>query len=715
MLRRLGWLIGLNNRSVQAKKLPDAKPHPAEVQPVVMLDSVQEIAIYIHRFHNLDLFQQGWYQLKLTVRWDNDEYAPVGTPARVVQYEAPSLVSDEVFGVWRIDDTDNSFATQPFRIKYARQDVYLSIMVAFDLPIPENEGLPSSAVILKIELLYAPVLVNGSDFQASPDYCPAAIHEFRIPPKALLGLHSYCPVYFDAFHAVLVDVSVHTTLLKTGSRKVHTKVPSIAYSTTNDVSGESIDGSTQALDQVASTDLKQVMLVKALLNARDTLLAELQKLSDAINHAVDLTEFTSKMNDMKLFDSFLQEPAAADADDSAQGKPQNGLERVNGRLEFLSDRLLHNLSKDDVLKIFNLSGDQVFYLWNTFLNFHRDSKTRILDFLRDEWAKDRRAEWSIWMVYSKVDMPHRYINGSFDESSHQIVHKRGSSLWKLTDDPAQMAAMRAELHRRSIAQMRMNSRSIQDMQIFGDPSGIPIVIIEHVMNAPQRTSSDNLYMRNLDITDSITTSTVPSSEAVKKLSSASAAQSGRDLKIVIFVHGFQGHHLDLRLVRNQWLLIDPKIEFLMSEVNEEKTSGDFREMGLRLAHEVISFVKKKMDKASRSGHLRDIKLSFVGHSIGNVIIRTALAESAMEPYLRFLHTFMSLSGPHLGYLYSSNSLFNSGLWLLKKLKGTQCIHQLTFADDPDIRNTFFYKLCEQRSLENFKHIILLSSPQAIDG
>ncbi|KAH1057698.1 hypothetical protein J1N35_035763, partial [Gossypium stocksii] len=59
MLRRLGWLIGLNNRSVQAKKLPDAKPHPAEVLPVVMLDSVQEIAIYIHRFHNLDLFQQG--------------------------------------------------------------------------------------------------------------------------------------------------------------------------------------------------------------------------------------------------------------------------------------------------------------------------------------------------------------------------------------------------------------------------------------------------------------------------------------------------------------------------------------------------------------------------------------------------------------------------------------------------------------------------------
>ena len=71
--------------------------------------------------------------------------------------------------------------------------------------------------------------------------------------------------------------------------------------------------------------------------------------------------------------------------------------------------------------------------------------------------------------------------------------------------------------------------------------------------------------------------------------------------------------------------MDPKAEFLMSEANEDKTSGDLREMGLRLAQEVVSFVKRKMDKASRHGTLRNIKLSFVGHSIGNVIIRTALA------------------------------------------------------------------------------------------
>ncbi|CAF1726385.1 unnamed protein product [Brassica oleracea] len=85
----------------------------------------------------------------------------------------------------------------------------------------------------------------------------------------------------------------------------------------------------------------------------------------------------------------------------------------------------------------------------------------------------------------------------------------------------------------------------------------------------------------------------------------------------------------------------------------------------------------------------------------------------MEPFGKYLHTYLSLSGPHLGYLYSTNSLFNSGLWLLEKLKSTQVIHQLTLTDDPDLRQTFFYKLCKQKTLENFRNIILLSSPQVL--
>jgi hypothetical protein len=50
-------------------------------------------------------------------------------------------------------------------------------------------------------------------------------------------------------------------------------------------------------------------------------------------------------------------------------------------------------------------------------------------------------------------MPHHFISGMEDISNHSS-HKRVSTGLKL-NDPAQVASTRAELHRRSIAQMRV--------------------------------------------------------------------------------------------------------------------------------------------------------------------------------------------------------------------------------------------------------------------
>ncbi|KAK4276942.1 hypothetical protein QN277_015029 [Acacia crassicarpa] len=670
-----------------------------------MLEIVHEIAIYIHRFHNLDLFRQGWYRIKISVRWEDNDKISLGTPARVVQYEAPDPGSGNLYGIWSIDDADHSFSTHPFQIKYARQDVHLCMMISFILSPGEFEGLSTTAAILKFELMFAPKLEDGVGLQASCDAFPAAVHEFRIPPKALLGLHSYCPVHFDALHAVLVEASVHVSL-KADSYRSASKVPSNSGSS-GVVGDESYGTLNPEASGVNSEVAKNVAVVKALLTSCDLLLEELQKFSKAVGRAIDFSE--SKMNNPTLLTSILQaKQLGADVEVSGEGKPQNGLERGNGALHLHNAEVLCSLSKNELMRCYHSLGDQCMYLWSFFLKFHRDNKTKILEFLRDAWAKDRKSEWSIWMVYLKFEMPHRHINGGSDESSRRVAHRRTASSWQLPDDPPQTAATRADLHRKSVAQMRINNRSIQDMYIFGDLSRVPIVIVERMMSAPRRTNSENSYLRQVELSELLTLQTDSSVTVDKKSAPRSNA---RVLKIVVFVHGFQGHHLDLRLIRNQWLLIDPIAEVLMSEANEDKTSADFREMGQRLAQEVASFVKRKMDKASKNGNLEDIRLSFVGHSIGNLIIRTAIADSAMEPFLGHLHTYVSVSGPHLGYLYSSNSLFNSGLWLLKTLKGTQCIHQLTFTDDSDIQNTFVYKLCKQKTLGHFKHIILLSSPQ----
>lgn len=73
--------------------------------------------------------------------------------------------------------------------------------------------------------LQLPASLCRAEIQAFPDVYSASVHEYRIPPKALLGLHSYCPVHFDVSHAVLVDTSVHVSLQKASYHTSRLKVP----------------------------------------------------------------------------------------------------------------------------------------------------------------------------------------------------------------------------------------------------------------------------------------------------------------------------------------------------------------------------------------------------------------------------------------------------------------------------------------------------------
>ena len=52
--------------------------------------------------------------------------------------------------------------------------------------------------------------------------------------------------------------------------------------------------------------------------------------------------------------------------------------------------------------------------------------------------------------------------------------------------------------------------------------------------------------------------------------------------------------------------------------------------------------------------------SFIGHSLGNIVIRSALTHPEMRHFVDKVHTLLSLSGPHLGMLYPTSSLVSTG-------------------------------------------------------
>ncbi|KAI8426082.1 hypothetical protein MSG28_005041 [Choristoneura fumiferana] len=176
------------------------------------------------------------------------------------------------------------------------------------------------------------------------------------------------------------------------------------------------------------------------------------------------------------------------------------------------------------------------------------------------------------------------------------------------------------------------------------------------------------------------------------------------LHLIICVHGLDGNAADLRLVKTYLELGLPgaRLDFLMSERNQGDTFSDFDTMTDRLVQEILAHIQNSNDPA---------RISFVGHSLGTIIIRSALARPQMKPFLGKLHTFLSLSGPHLGTLYNSSGLVNAGMWFMQKWKKSGSLLQLSLRDASDPRRSFLYRLSERSQLHQFKHILLCGSGQ----
>lgn len=54
------------------------------------------------------------------------------------------------------------------------------------------------------------------------------------------------------------------------------------------------------------------------------------------------------------------------------------------------------------------------------------------------------------------------------------------------------------------------------------------------------------------------------------------------------------------------------------------------------------------------------KISFIGHSLGALLVRAAIAHSSLEPYLPLMHTFLSFCGPHFGLINNPSKIVTTG-------------------------------------------------------
>jgi hypothetical protein len=174
----------------------------------------------------------------------------------------------------------------------------------------------------------------------------------------------------------------------------------------------------------------------------------------------------------------------------------------------------------------------------------------------------------------------------------------------------------------------------------------------------------------------------------------------KNTHLVVLVHGLKGSDFDLQIYKMFLTVMFPNVTCLDSSVNVGVDNESIAILGFNLANEVKDFVFSQ-------GFIGLKKVSFIGHSLGGLIVRAAL------PYLDQLSpkmdSFISLGSPHLGIANNDSLLIKTGLAMIQKFTPNQLLKQLDFSDEKSIEDTQLFKLSQLPGLEMFKTIVLVSS------
>eukprot|EP00003_Mantamonas_plastica_P027588 TRINITY_DN5966_c0_g2_i1.p1 TRINITY_DN5966_c0_g2~~TRINITY_DN5966_c0_g2_i1.p1 ORF type:complete len:176 (+),score=36.49 TRINITY_DN5966_c0_g2_i1:377-904(+) len=79
----------------------------------------------------------------------------------------------------------------------------------------------------------------------------------------------------------------------------------------------------------------------------------------------------------------------------------------------------------------------------------------------------------------------------------------------------------------------------------------------------------------------------------------------------------------------------------------------------------------------------------------------------MKGYLKRLYSFISLSSPNIGHLYS-DSVTGNALKMYRMWAKSDCLKELALEDQEDIRDTFIFRLSKSGCFQLFSYVLLIS-------
>ncbi|CAI2387750.1 unnamed protein product [Moneuplotes crassus] len=655
------------------------------------LKAVVESVFHVEHFRNIDLFNQGFYALAVKMYHEEGDQKVYSYPLEISLSKTAEKMTRLTDGF--LDDTEKLFFTRSFLIRYFDEEVEINDLCTFRAEVDAKDGFLNTEFFIEAELYYIELKSMGDGKLSDKE--KIIVEKFPLKPvsKAKLkvirfcnGISEYFPIVFEGQYFSQFNCTIHSCLIDIKYRPYENNYIEDLSQYNLEYLGNLIVNMYERMTGKYKRYLSECLEPEQHEELGDKVNVPQIKLpgEEQSKEPEETDESSRRKPDFGPGEEYCisspQSPAmGSDNEDFIDDIENISEEKTDTKIPVLKNKKkkLMNKNTGNFGSRFNISDPlqmtervsadfsyisfQLCALWNCIVECIRIEPKFILEFLKVDYDQKVREKWCE-NVYRKIIMTKDFTchtDEDFREIHSKFLQDRLESGYK----------------------ERINNLAVQDQLLWGKPELHPM-LIEHC------------YQRN---------DPFPSDFETEADSERDCPYEGyyTGCHLIVFAHGFQGSSTDMKVLKNYFSIIHPDAVFLLSDANHNNTENCIEDMGEKLAEEIT----KKIESYCPDSLGR---LSFIGHSMGGIIIRAALPHLEKK-YKEQMFTFISLSSPHLGYMYNASKIISTGMWIMKQWKKSKSLAQLSMTDAKDMEDTFLYKLSCQEGLNWFKNVVLISS------
>lgn len=727
-------------------------------EPSTTAVAILDIIVQIHNFRNIDLYARGLYYVRINLNSSiGNQAIPYkfysnGTNASTVRGQKISLPSGgEYLKPASILADERSFQSRVFAIRYRDESVALAERAQFRLALPISEerllnddkgGRDTAASInINVELLVADfksreskstkVLELVETIPADPVFVPAAKQTIAASLNAVYGVNEYYPITFDDTHFCEMGLTIHASIVCLRSSKGN-------YQKLEDKASKSFHLLGNSTNFAYGSSFEDMLLMITDKNGKNKILYDDFLRYEKFRRFLIKVLEQSKEGATQLFSWLWDECLTAEARESAHKCLEMG--EGNAVQVTEKDNLACYCSDDVVCLRPVLSTPSLSEMVNVTIchgpKHGRQVTLTSLDFEINDRAKHIFIIWSQIVALlpfaaskSSEILRSNYIKGVkiwWSRRSQVQLHKACRILCEKS--PASLAStsekLRTMLSRNKIEQW--STLPTYDCELYKEQENLPICLI-HIYKSEEQVGPVAPVVETFDEGKGHNMENQFHSLCSTEMKQMISVQPGVDtsysrrqpdlnygkhdaVHLFVLHHGYNGTAFDMRLLRSYLLLFfGPQVHVLNSSVNEEDCDTTFAIMGARLATDIRKFIMNKCPQLADPADCS--RISCIGHSVGSIVIRVALASPLLAVYRPKMHTFLSLFSPHLGTTYVPSVLVSTGLWAMRRFQHVHIMDELHLQDAQTPEECFMYKLSNRGGFADFKHVILVSGHQ----